>query len=97
MNEKINWEQLIQECNKINKIVNQTDRLNSWKIEYGEIVIYVNSDSLEHTVFNELNKHFPQYILDIQLENIIRIPLKQNNIRKEEKWWTKKNKKKLQQ
>jgi hypothetical protein len=46
MNEKINWEQLIQECNKINKIVNQTDRLNSWKIEYGEIVIYVNSDSL---------------------------------------------------
>ena len=76
MNEKINWEQLIRECNKINQIVNQTNMLNSWKIEYGEIVIYVNSYSLENTFFNELNKHFPQYILDIQSENRIRIPLK---------------------
>ena len=86
MNEKINWEQLSQECNKINQIVNQTDRLNSWKIEYGELVIYVNSYSIENTFFKELNKHFPQYTLDIQSkENRIKIPLTQNNIRKEEK------------
>ena len=82
VDEKINWQRLGDECQKINKIVNKYDEIQKWKIAYGNIVLNLQYYHLKSSFLKELREDFPEYELSIQSETVI-IPLKQNITKKE--------------